>query len=161
MSLKDEIEKLISAEQSKLEDRDKKHADYHQRQRDRFASLRVILEEISASIDSKYFESRINDDSATITLGRDEKSHRSTDIDWRIEPNYAIRSQAEAWESLFYEEPGFRVEETVYYIEDMSEDTKNFPDEQAVSEYLLKKIAEQVAHYRNLESLAAKRKEGN
>ena len=40
------------------------------RQRNRFVPLRVILEEISSSIDSRYLKSRIGNDSATIELGR-------------------------------------------------------------------------------------------
>ncbi len=164
MSLRDEIEKLISAEKSNLEDRDKKHADYYQRQRDRFASLRVVLEEISVSINSKYLKSRIGDHSATMYLGRNQGSSWLTDIRWRIEPNYDVRFRPEAGESLFHEEPGFTVEETQYYRlpeDDTLESSKNLPNEQAASEYLIRKIAEKVAHYHHLESLAAKRQEGN
>jgi len=163
MSLKDEIEKLIRAEQTNLENRDHKHADYHQRQRDRFASLRVVLEEISASIDSGYLKSRIGDNSATIELGRTEDSSWSTDICWRIEPNYDVRFGAKAGESLFHEKPGFKLEETEYYRfpeYDISEKTQDLPDEQAISQYLIKKITDKVAHYRHMESLAAKRMEG-
>lgn len=163
MSLKDEIEKLISAEQSKLENRDEKHSRFHERQRQRFAPLRAVLEEICASVDSKYLESRIGDDSIILELGRIEGSSRSTDVRWRIEPNYGVRFPAEAGDSLFFEEPGFRVEETKYYRYaefDMVENTKAFEDEQAVSQYLVRKIAEQVAHYRHIESRGAKRKEG-
>ena len=165
MSLKDEIEKLINAERSKLEERDKKDAEYNQRQRQRFASLRVILQEISASVDPKYLESRVDDYSAKIELGRIEKSTRSTETRWEIEPNYTYnfaRHHSEAAESFYSEEPGFKVEETEYSHcpeFDTSEDTKTFQDEQAVSEYLIKKITEKVAHYMYLESLVAKRKE--
>jgi len=161
MSLKDEIEKLIQAEHEKIETRDKKHDDYHQRQRDRFVSLRAILKEITESIDPKYLESRIGNDSARIEIGRKEKSYRSTDAYWNIEPNYDVSFGAAADESLFYEKPGFKVEETVYYIDDMSEDNMTFSDENEVAEYLIKKITEKVAHYRHLEALAEKRKEGS
>ncbi|MCE7913081.1 MAG: hypothetical protein DYH15_00070 [Nitrosomonas sp. PRO4] len=163
MSLKDEIEKLIKAEQSKLENRDEKHAQYYERQQKRFAPLRAVLEEICASVDFEYLESRFSNDSATLELGRMEGSSRSTDSRWEIEPNYGVRFHAEAGDSLFYEEPGFKVEETEYYRYpefDMAEDTKTFEDERAVSEFLVRKIVEKVAHYRHLESLAAKRKKG-
>ena len=161
MNSKDEIEKLINVEQAKLEDLETKHVDYRQRQRDRFAPLRIILEEISASIDSKYLESRIDDYSAKITLGRIEKSYRSTDTSWRIEPNHGTNFQPKAGEILFYEEPGFIVEEYNSHIDDSSEKTEILLDEQAVSEYLIKKITEQVAQYRHLKSLAEKRKKDN
>ena len=38
MSLRDEVEKLIQAEQSKLEVRDGKQAEYHETQRARFCT---------------------------------------------------------------------------------------------------------------------------
>jgi hypothetical protein len=161
MSLKDEIEKLIQAEQEKIESRDKQHANYHQRQRERFVSMQAILKEIAESIGPKYLESRIGDDSARIEIGRKEKSYRSTDAYWNIEPNYHIRFGAASEEGLFYEKPGFKVEETVYYIDDMSEDSKIFSDESEVAEYLIKQITEKVAHYRHLEELEQKRKDGS
>ena len=163
MSIKDEIEKLISAEQTKLENRDKKHAKYHERQRLRFKPLRVVLEKIAASVDSKYLELIFNSDSATLELGRIEGSSRSTDTRWRIEPNCDVNFRAEAGESLFYEEPGIKVGETEYYRYsdgDAPQDTKIFKNEQALSEYLVKKISERVAHYRHSESIAVKRTEG-
>ena len=163
MSLKDEIEKLIRAEQANLQNRDNKHADYHQRQRERFASLRIVLEEISTSIDSRYLKSSIDNYSATIELGRTEGSTWSTDTRWKIEPNYDVRLFAKAGESLIHEKTGFKLEETEYYglpEYDMSEKTQDLPDEQAISQYLIKKITDKVAHYRHMESLAAKRREG-
>ena len=163
MSLKDEIEKLIRAEQANVHDRDNKHSDYRQRQRDRFASLRAVLEEISMSVDSQYLKAKIGADSATMELGRTEGSSWSTDTRWRIKPNYEVKFGAKTGESLFHEKPGFELEEAVYYRfpeYDVSEKTQVFPDEQAISEYLIKNIAVKVAHYKHLDSLATKRKEG-
>ncbi len=163
MSLKDEIEKLIRAEQANLENRDNKHAAYHQRQRDRFASLRVVLEEISASIDSRYLKSRIDDYSATIELGRTEGSTWSTDTHWKIQPDCEFDMWAKAGESLIHEKPGFKLEEMVYHGSPdygVSEKSQNLPNEQAISQYLIKKITDKVAHYRHMESLAAERMEG-
>lgn len=161
MSLKDEIEKLIQNEQEKMKSRDKQHADYHQRQRERFIPMQAILKEIAESIETNYLESRIGDDSARIEIGRKDKAYRSTDAYWRIEPNYEIRGGAASEESLFYEKPGFKVEETPYYINtnDMSEGNKIFSDENEVAEYLIKQITKKVAHYRHCESLEQKRKE--
>jgi len=150
MSLKDEIEKLIQAEQEKIKSRDKQHADYQQRQRDRFVAMRAILKEITESIEPKYIESRIGDDSARIKIGRDAY--------WNIQPNYDIRFGAASEESLFYEKPGFKVEEKMYYVNDMFEDIKTLSDENEVAEYLIKEITEKVAHYRHLEALEQKRK---
>jgi len=162
MSLKDEIEKLINAEQSKFRDRDRKHAAHHERMRERFASLRVILEEITVSVDSKYLGSRFHDDSALFELGRIEGSSRSTDTRWKIEANYGIRSDADVAEGIYSDEPGFKVEETEYYNYPkygLSQSTRVFENDRTLSEYLIRKIAEKVAHYRYLESLSAKQKE--
>lgn len=152
MGLKIEIEKLIQAEREKIAHRDKQQADYHQRQRDRFVPLRAILNEIAESIDPKYLESKIGDDSARFEMKRD--AH------WSIQPNYDIRFGADSDESRFYEMPGFKVEETVYYINDVAEDSKTFTNENEVAEYLIKKITEKVAHYRHMEELEQRRNGG-
>ena len=49
MSLKDEIEKLVQSEQANLESRDEKRAEYSERQAQRFAPLRRVLEELVES----------------------------------------------------------------------------------------------------------------
>ena len=69
MSLKDEIERLIRTEQAKLEERDKKHEKYHERQKMRFAPLRAVLKEIVDSIDPNYIEARFTDWDALIKFG--------------------------------------------------------------------------------------------
>ena len=159
MSLKDEIEKLIRAEQTNLENRDSKDDNFEQRQRNRFASLRVVLEEISTSVDSKYVNSTIGDSVAIIQVGRTKDSTWRADIFFRIEPNYDMKFDEKARESLSREEkPGFKLE--VDELDLPSKKMQNLPDEQAISQYLIKKIAEKVAHYRHMESLAAKRMEG-
>lgn len=164
MTLKDEIEKLVQAEQAKLESQDRKDADYRDRQRKRFVPLRALLEELGRAIDERYLRASIGEDSATLEVGRVEKTHLSGDVRWRIEPNFEIDIFAEKGESNFKEARGFRVEEEMHLSlpeSHIAESMLTFESEQDVSEYLATKIAEKIGHYRHLESLLAKRKGRN
>lgn len=159
MSLKDEIEKLVRAERAKLESRDRKHSDFYARQRERFAPLQRVLQELSASVDERYLRATIREDSAHIEVGRDEAQYFSPDVKWRIEPNYDISVSAEPSESLFIDQPGFRVSETQYYrAPDSGTCERNhvFDDEKAVTEYIVKGVAEQIATYEHMASLRKK-----
>ncbi len=160
MSLKDEIEKLIQQEQRKIEERDQRDAEYHERQRQRFQPLRAFLEELVASVDTNHIKSRIFDGYATLDVGRKKKDDFLLEITWEIKPNFGFTSSAEKGESLFYEQPGFHVEETHYFDAPeyhVSESTHIFDTEQETAEYIIKKIAEQMAHYRHGDELAARR----
>lgn len=78
------------------------------------------------------------------------------------EPDWKFDHWAKAGESFLQETPGFRLEETVYHGTPdygISERNQNLPDEQAISQYLIKKITDKVAQYRYMESRAAKRME--
>jgi hypothetical protein len=164
VSLKDEIEKLIQQEQQKIEERDQKHMKYHERQRQRFRSLRSLLEELVSSMDSKHIESHIFDDHATIEIGKKKADYFSAETRWEIEPNFDVSFQAEKGESLFCEQPGFRMEETNYceFPEyDVSEQKHVFNTEQETAEYIIKKIAEKMAHYSHLDKLASQRANDN
>lgn len=152
MSLKDEIEKLITAEQSKLQDRDKMNMEFKERQRQRFIPLRVVLEEIAESVGSKYLGTHFRDASARLEFGNKKGSKRQVDTRWNIEPNYSINFSGE---SSYSEEPGFKVEETVYCYYPtygMTEDKLTFVNEEALSEFLVEVIAESIAFQRHLKS---------
>jgi len=164
ISLKEEIEKLIQSEQQKTEERDQKHADHRDRQRNRFRPLRTLLEELVAAVEPNYIKSHILNDRVTIEIGRKEGDYFSADKRWEIQPDYGVRLTAEKGDSLVYEKPGFRVEERNYYHTpefDVSEYTHTFETEQETAQYVIKQIAEQVAHYRYLESLTARYAERN
>jgi hypothetical protein len=51
MSLKDEIDKLISAERALLEQRDAKENEFDELQKTRFLPLRAVLEQLIKSVD--------------------------------------------------------------------------------------------------------------
>ena len=139
MSLKDEIEKLILAEQQELERRDRKEADYYQRQRQRFVPLRAVLEEISKSVVPAYLQSEIGEYTATLEVGRKKGQHFSAEVRWCIEPNYEHGWDAEKRDFRWNEAAGFRVEETnCYQLPDpeynIDECTRTFDSEEAVAE---------------------------
>ena len=160
MSLKDEIEKLIQSGQRKIEQRDQKHAEYHERQQQRFSPLRSLIQKLVVAVDSNHIESRIFDDHATLEVGRKKNAYFSSETRWEIQPDYDISFGAEKGESLFQEKPGFRVEETNYYDApeyDVIERTLRFNTEQETAEYLIKQIAEKMAHFRHLADLATRR----
>ena len=145
MGLKDEIEKIIRAEQEKLEAQDQADRDYDERQRDRFKPLRALLDELATSIDPAHLKASVGEASATIEVGKKkgDSAYFESDARWEIEPN----------NSLFEELPGFKVEETVYHYFpefDTFEKTLNFDTEEQVMDYLVSKIAEKVAFYRYL-----------
>jgi len=96
MSIKDEIEKLIGVRRAKLEERDEKTTEFHQRQRERFVSLRVVLKEICAAVESKYIESKFYDNSAraSIEIGPagafESGTGRNAEMRWEVEPNFGM-----------------------------------------------------------------------
>lgn len=129
MSLKDEIEKIIKSEQRKIEQRDQKHTEYHERQRQRFNPLRALLDELVAAVDPNHIASRIFEDHATLEVGKKKNDYFSTETRWEIQPDYDVSFGAEKGESLCCEKPGFRVEETNYYDApeyDVLEHTRTF-----------------------------------
>ena len=88
MSLKDELEKIIQAEQSKLAERDRKHADHRERQKDRFAPLRAVLEELVNSVESYYLSAYLSVDSATLDFKKSSFLHGNVPgIYWSIQPD--------------------------------------------------------------------------
>ena len=168
MSLREEIEKLILLEQEKLATHERKENEFHARQRERFAALRKVLDELLGSVESAYLRGQVSDQSATIEVGKSTHSRSfETDIRWEIEPNFGTRSSGKEDEGLFHEEGGFRVQETQYYNSlglfhpesaEPSERTHVFATELQVCEYLAKRVAEKVAFYRHSAGLANRAK---
>lgn len=157
MTLKEEIEKLIRVEREKLEAREQKHTDYHGRQRERFVPVSTLLQQLSVSVEPDYLKLHLHDASAILELGRERDGYFRSQLRCTVEPNFAVQAGAAPGESLFREEPGFRLDETHYFHEpeyDTSERTVILSDEADLAEYLAQKIAEHVAHCRHLKSLA-------
>ncbi len=153
MSLKDEIEKLIQDEQRKIRDRDRETKKYYSKLRECFAPLRKLLEQLVVSIEKPYIKSRIDDQKATLEVGREENGRFLADVRWEIEPHYSTDT-ADHEESLS-QPVVFSIGETHYFrMEDeVLENAERFDTDHAVVEYLMRCIAEKIAHYRHLQSL--------
>lgn len=158
MALKDEIERIIAARREQLETGDRQTRDFYKRQEERFQPLRAVLAELIESVEPAYLKANLWPGAASIEVGRArEKKYFQWDMRWKIEPESSFSFSKEQGGSAQREEPGFRVEEMEDYRNlpdpEISEKTLSFPDEQAVAEYLLAKIAEKVAFYRHLDEM--------
>jgi hypothetical protein len=155
VSLKDEIEKLIRDERDELKTCGRKNREFYERQKERFIPMRVIIEEISKSVEPECIRVSIHESDARIELGRkNNNGYFEEDVRWEIEPNYEWQPPCKS-DYLRCEQAGFRVEERVtfrYPNYDTYEHTYTFNDEQAVAEYLIKKMAEKVGSYSHLEA---------
>ena len=151
MDPKNEIQKLIQAEQKKWETYDKKNETFRVGQLARFQSLRNLLSELITSIEPEYIKSNILEDRATI-----EVSHENDDssrMSWAIEPNFKAQERQEEYWSLnlwqhkvsLEEAPGFKVSEK--QGEDR-ERTLEFGTADEVILCLAQEIAKRVAFYR-------------
>ena len=157
MGLSDEIEKLIATHRSKLE-----HAanvEHSARQRERFAPLRSVIEQIVASIGPQFIDARISADNASIRIGRPRDGALENDVWVKIGPNYELNLAGRSSGGSFVREaPGFQLSETHFYTDpeyDVSEKEHIFSTEQEVATYLINLLAEKVAYYRHSASRSA------
>lgn len=164
MALKDELDALIREERQRLEFRDRKHTDYRQRQKERFAPLRRVLHELGESIEPMLLKVQISEGSATVELGDTRRGSFDVQTRLKIEPNFEIEFTPSDGGSLFRERPGFRIETTNYFEyadspEDQeSEQTDVFPDDILAAEYVTRTIAEHVAQCRHVAAAVARHK---
>ena len=84
MSLKDELDKSVRVERAKLETADRLDAEFPERQRQRFRALRALVEELGAVGDPRFLRTQIEDDGATVEVGRLKRDLSSfvTDMQW-------------------------------------------------------------------------------
>jgi len=147
MSLKKEIEKLIRAEQKKLRLEDQRNEEFNEQQSVLFKPLESSLNEIANSVKKEFLEVEIRENTARVKVGRRKGAYFEPNTDWTIEPNYGHHTSPKEDGTLFYEKPGFMVEEIIWSIGDV--DTKaqkmTFKTEQEVVDYLIKAIAKHVA----------------
>ena len=114
MSLKDELDEIVRVERAKLETADRLDAEFPERQRQRFRALRALVEELGAAGDPRFLRTQIEDDGATVEVGRLKRDLSSfvTDMQWEMRPNYSIHVDATSLNYRFRDEPGFRLAET-------------------------------------------------
>jgi len=146
MTLKDEIEKIISAERRKLESGDQHNRKHVDRQLERFRPMRALLEELVKSIEPQYISALISEDGALIDVGEQAGSeHFDYDTHWDIHMKGRLEMKP-AGAFLLHEEPGISVEETNHTGH---QETMTFRTEKEAAAYLVQKIAEKVALYRH------------
>jgi len=157
MSLKDEIEKIIQSERKKLESRDQKHKEHWERQRERFRPMRALLEKVVNAVDQEHVEVRFSEDDAIIEVGtkRLEDGCFEEDVRWKVQPNFVVKLFPSSGEGFLEEESGFRVEEAITCRQpeiDYREKALIFGTESEAVQYIIKKMAEQIAHYQHIKS---------
>lgn len=155
MSLRDEIQKLIDAEQAKLRGVDQANSTVLRGRVGRFRALRAVLEDIVASVEPQFLQAQLSAESATLSIGRTEESRFQTKREFRIEPSVSVDFNGPSKPTL-QEETGFTVEETEY-IEyphsDLAEEEHHFATEKEVASFLIEAIAKEIAEAKHLEEL--------
>jgi len=147
MSLEDEIEKLIQAEQQKLDIQGQEDKERLRRAEKRFRPLAALLKEVANSVEKEFLETIILAGNAIVKVGKRENELFYDSIAWEVYPEPAV---------IGYQENGkasFIVNETTYYLEGMNQKSFTFETEQEVIEYFIKKISKEVAHQRRLKKL--------
>jgi len=158
MSLKDEIEKLIQAEQQKLDIQGQEDKERLRRAEKRFRPLAVLLKEVASSVEKEFLETIILAGNAIVKVGKRENELFYDSIAWEVYPEPEVFGHQENGELgwILKEENGkasFIVNETTYYLEGMNQKSFTFETEQEVIEYFIKKISKEVAHQRRLKKL--------
>lgn len=154
MSLKEELQNLITEERNKLEIRDQGMQSYKSAQESRFAIMKRLLTELANAVPPEYIQKTLLDDSAIISVGwnRPEDGTFETKIRWNIEPNRQFKVDYETKQSWLESAPGFDIQETSFLCYEMFEQKRSFPNEESLVEYIAKQVAEQIAgveHVRN------------
>jgi hypothetical protein len=152
MSVKDDFDRIVGMERAKLESAARRHAEFPERQQQRFRPLQLLLEELGASVDGRFLRIRMEDSGATVEVGKPkpDASFFATDMQWQLRPNYSLHFSASARDYLFNEEPGFRVAETRcprFPADDAFTTILLFETETQVIEHLVQMVAKRIAEY--------------
>lgn len=141
------IERAIRAEQEKLEENDRRKNDFDERLRERFQPLRVLLDELAASIEPEHLNAIRGEASVTIEV---TKTWYERDLQWSIKPNFKGSSFYGQLQEML---PGFKVIERDYRLhEDADDEFHIFDNEEEVMAFLEEKISERIAFYRHLKA---------
>lgn len=163
MSLKDEIDKIIRSEREKLESRDQKHKEHWKRQGERFRAMRALLEEVVSAVDQRHVKASFSDSDATIEIGnkRADGDYFEVDVRWKVQPNFSVKLIPQPGEGVLEVESGFRIEESITCRQpefDYSEKTLTFDTESEAVQYIIKKMADNIALYQHIQSFLNDRK---
>jgi len=152
MTLKDELDEIVRVERAKLEAADRRDAEFPERQRQRFGVLRALIEELGAAGDPRFLRAQVEDDGATVEVGRLKRDLSSfvTDMQWEMRPNYSTHFDATSLSYRFRDEPGFKLAETRcprFPADDAVTTMLVFESETLLIGHLLRVIAGRIAEY--------------
>jgi hypothetical protein len=159
MSLKDEIDKLISAERNALEKQAIESRTYHEKEKTHFLPLRAVLEDMIEAIDPAYLRIRLEDDRATIKMGARNDNNHDADLSWMIVSGWPDDLPEE--QELLEELRIFTVIESrrnIVYPDSYITESCKIETAEEVVQYLLKKVAKQIAKYQQVEVEESSRK---
>ena len=154
MSLKDELDESVRVERAKLETADRLDSEFPEQQRQRFGALRALVEELGAVGDPCFLRTQIEDDGATVQVGRLKRDLSSfvTDMQWEMRPNYSIHVDATSLNHRFRGEPGFRIAETRcprFPADEAVTTMLVFETETLLIDHLVRAIATRIAAYQH------------
>lgn len=163
MSLKDEIDKLISAERELLKTGDVKKQEFAEQQRMRFRPLRAALEEVLKAVDSSYFMAEFRDEQVTIDLIQTIAGSPETCRRWTIEPASAPNLECEPGDAFFEARPGFTVKIWIsnYPFDQPFESDRALATESEVIELFVNDLAQLIASCQHLEEKCRERRKGS
>ena len=149
MSLKDEIDKLISAERGLLEQRDTSLTEYDRLRNAHFLPLRTALQEMSKAVNPAYLQVRFEDKQATIEVTNPPKSGKS-ELRWLIMSGWVKDMPEEA--ELLDEYRIFVVVEyrrTLWHSDEWVDTDYRFKTPAEVLQHLLERIPQKIAQYQH------------
>lgn len=141
------VKKMSSVlmEQQKLDTQGQKFNEFYQRQEERFKPMAALLKEVANSVEKEFLKIEMFKDHSTVRVCKVEnKKNFKESIVWKVQPNYGFSLFHKEDGTMYYEEPGFEVKETIWLMDDFREKTLTFETEQETVEYLIKKISKEV-----------------
>lgn len=141
------VKKMSSVlmEQQKLDTQGQKLKEFYQRQEERFKPMAALLKEVANFVEKEFLKIEMFKDHSTVRVCKVEnKKNFKESIVWKVQPNYGFSLFHKEDGTMYYEEPGFEVKETIWLMDDFREKTLTFETEQETVEYLIKKISKEV-----------------
>lgn len=135
----------VLMEQQKLDTQGQKLKEFYQRQEERFKPMAALLKEVANFVEKEFLKIEMFKDHSTVRVCKVEnKKNFKESIVWKVQPNYGFSLFHKEDGTMYYEEPGFEVKETIWLMDDFREKTLTFETEQETVEYLIKKISKEV-----------------
>lgn len=161
MSLKEELDKIISAERGKDHGRLRPGHNPGLSLKDRLDEVRPLLTEFAEAVDEEYVRIKILDSRVVIEVGDTPSDADRFEIDgrWELEPNPEVRFLAEPGAEVFRPKSSFVVWKTLYLRplmdpDYLSWDRKEFDSGVEAFRYVFEDVAKQIARHLRLKQAA-------